>query len=61
MFVRFIPASDIHFQAFLLEGLSRWNQARALAAVQHYQNIQSWSGLQGVYISMDLSDIHLLG
>ncbi|XP_065906988.1 uncharacterized protein [Dysidea avara] len=32
---RFIPgssASDVHFQAYLLEGLARWNQARALAA-----------------------------
>ena len=32
--VRFIPgtsASNVHFQAYLLEGLSRWNQARALA------------------------------
>jgi len=38
LFVRFIPgssASDMHFQAFLLEGLSRWNQAWALAAAQH--------------------------
>ena len=29
-FVRFIPgssASDVHYQAYLLEGLSRWNQA----------------------------------
>lgn len=34
---RFIPgssASDVHYQGFLLEGLSRWNQARALAAAQ---------------------------
>lgn len=35
--VRFIPgfsASDVHYQGFLLEGLSRWNQARTLAASQ---------------------------
>jgi len=35
--VRFIPgtsASNVHFQAYLLEGLSRWNQARALAVAQ---------------------------
>ena len=34
---RFIPgssASDVHFQMYLLEGLSRWNQAHRLAAVQ---------------------------
>ena len=34
---RFIPgtsASDVHFQVYLLEGLSRWNQARERAAVQ---------------------------
>ena len=39
IFVRFIPgssASDVHYQGFLLEGLSRWNQARALAAAQHH-------------------------
>ena len=39
--IRFIPgssASNVHFQAFFLEGLSRWNQARALAAVQHQNN-----------------------
>ena len=42
IFVRFIPgssASDVHYQGFLLEGLSRWNQARALAAAQ-YQDCQ---------------------
>jgi len=36
-FVRFIPgssASDVHYQGFLLEGLSRWNQERTLAALQ---------------------------
>ena len=34
---RFIPgssASDVHYQGFMLEGLSRWNQARILAASQ---------------------------
>ncbi|XP_065910925.1 uncharacterized protein [Dysidea avara] len=34
-YLRFIPgssASDVHFQAYLLEGLARWNQARTLAA-----------------------------
>ena len=39
---RFIPglsASDVHYQGFLLEGLSRWNQAPALAAAQ-YQDCQ---------------------
>ncbi|XP_066300424.1 uncharacterized protein [Branchiostoma lanceolatum] len=33
---RFIPgtrASDVHFQAYLLEGLDRWNEDRAAAAV----------------------------
>ena len=33
----FIPgtsASDVHYQAYLLEGVTRWNQARALSAVQ---------------------------
>ena len=33
---RFIPgtsASDLHYQAYLLEGLTRWNQSRAAAAV----------------------------
>ena len=37
---RFIPgtsANDVHYQAYLLEGLTRWNQARALAAIQHQQ------------------------
>ena len=37
-FVRFISgslANDIHFQAILLEGLSRWKQAWTLLAVQH--------------------------
>ena len=33
---RFIPgtsASDLHYQAYLMEGLARWNQDRATAAV----------------------------
>lgn len=33
---RFIPgtsASDLHYQAYLLEGLTRWNNSRAAAAV----------------------------
>ena len=37
-FVRFIPgssASDVYFQAYLLENLARWNQTRTLAAVWH--------------------------
>ena len=37
---RFIPgtsANDVHYQAYLLEGLTRWNQARALAAIQQQQ------------------------
>ena len=37
---RFIPgtsASDVHYQAYLLEGVTRWNQARALSAVQQQQ------------------------
>ena len=41
--VRFIPgtsASNVHFQAYLLEGLSRWNQARALAADQELSYFQ---------------------
>ena len=25
--------SDLHYQAYLLEGITRWNQARALAAI----------------------------
>lgn len=34
---RFIPgtsANDFHYQAYLLEGLVRWNKARSLAATQ---------------------------
>ena len=37
---RFIPgtsASDVHYQAYLLEGVTRWNQVRALSAVQQQQ------------------------
>ena len=37
---RFIPgtsASDMHYQVYLLEGVTRWNQARALAAIQQQQ------------------------
>ena len=34
-FISGSSASDVHYQGFLLEGLSRWNQARALAAAQH--------------------------
>ena len=40
LFVRFIPGSsakDVHYQGFLLEGLSRWNQARALATSEKRQ------------------------
>jgi len=36
-YVRFIPgssASDVYYQGFLLEGLSKWNQAWTLAASQ---------------------------
>jgi len=48
---RFIPgssASDVHFQMYLLEGLSRWNQAcRLTAAVQACENIQPGVCLQG--------------
>lgn len=36
----FIPgtsASDVHYQAYLLEGVVRWNQARTLSAVQQQQ------------------------
>ena len=43
-FVRFIPGSaiDVHYQAYLLEGLSRWNQAQALAAAQQ-QDSRLWT------------------
>ena len=37
IFGRFIPgtsAKDVHYQAYLLEGLVRWNKARSLAAIQ---------------------------
>ncbi len=37
---RFIPgtsASDLHYQAYLMEGLARWNQARAAAAIDSAQ------------------------
>ena len=37
---RFIPgtsANDVHYQAYLLEGLMRWNQARELTAIQRQQ------------------------
>ena len=33
---RFIPgttANDVHFQSYLIEGIARWNQDRALAAI----------------------------
>ena len=36
----FIPgssASDLHYQAYLLEGITRWNQARALAAIDQLE------------------------
>ena len=41
IFVRFISGSstslsDVHYQGFLLEGLSRWNQAQVLVATQHH-------------------------
>ena len=50
---RFIPgssASDVHYQGFLLEGLeglSGWNQARALAAAQ-----QQDSQLRAFYLKL---------
>ena len=37
MLIRFIPgtsASAEHYQGFLLEGLARWNQSRAMAIAQ---------------------------
>ena len=40
MSFRFIPgtsASAVHYQAYLLEGVTRWNQARALEAIQQQQ------------------------
>ena len=39
----FIPgtsASDVHYQAYLLEGVTRWNQTCALSAVQQQQQQQ---------------------
>ncbi|XP_071962853.1 uncharacterized protein [Antedon mediterranea] len=46
---RFIPgerASDLHFQAYLMDGLVRWNANRALAATQSGGPISStYSGL----------------
>lgn len=36
-FGRFIPGTstnDIHYQAYILEGLVRWNKAHSLAAIQ---------------------------
>ncbi|OWF35733.1 hypothetical protein KP79_PYT26070 [Mizuhopecten yessoensis] len=47
---RFIPgtsASDLHFQAYLLEGLVRWNEDRANAALDvtaSKQELRSYSG-----------------
>ena len=44
--LRFIPgssASDVHYQGFLLEGLARWNQARALAAAQQQTQLRSFN------------------
>ncbi|XP_062340201.1 uncharacterized protein LOC134038681 [Osmerus eperlanus] len=45
---RFIPgtsANDVHFQAFLLDGLVRWNENRAAAAVEgREQPLLSYSG-----------------
>ena len=38
--ISFIPgssASDLHYQAYLLEGITRWNQARALAAIDQQE------------------------
>ena len=40
MSFRFIPgtsANAVHYQAYLLEGVTRWNQARALEAIQQQQ------------------------
>lgn len=39
-FIRFIPgssANDLHYQVYLLEGVTRWNQARALAAIRQQE------------------------
>ena len=40
-------ASDMHFQAYLLEGISRWNADRAAAAVTSCTSSESktYSGL----------------
>ena len=38
--ISFIPgtsASDLHYQVYLLEGITRWNQARALAAIDQQE------------------------
>ena len=49
MFLFFFPgtsASDIHFKAYLLDGLMRWNADRASAAVSSTQSgPESYSGL----------------
>lgn len=43
---RFIPgssASDVHYQAYLLEGLARWNSSRAAAAMEYSPSEPLWS------------------
>ncbi|XP_038072943.1 uncharacterized protein LOC119741264 [Patiria miniata] len=45
---RFIPgstANDLNFQAYLLEGLVRWNEDRALAATDTPAGVRSYDGL----------------
>ena len=46
---RFIPGSsvsDLHYQAYLLEGVTRWNKARAASALQdnNLGNLRSFDG-----------------
>ena len=38
-------ASDMHFQAYLLDGLARWNEDRARAAANSKTSQSSYSGL----------------
>ena len=51
-------ASDLHFQAYLLEGLMRWNQDRSRAAVsmvKKQESPQSYSVLLR-YVANQLSE-----
>jgi hypothetical protein len=55
LFISGTSASDMHFQAYLLEGLSRWNADRAASAVSDIPTgPQSYNALQSEALN-DLS------